>query len=65
MKTSLQYDSLGEIQVPGDAYYGAQTLRVLVNFKDVSGLSVGEHPYYIKALAMVEWAATHANVSYI
>lgn len=63
MKTRLEHDSLGEIQVPADAYYGAQTLRALVNFKDVSGLSIGEHPYYIKALAMVKWAAAHANVS--
>lgn len=63
MKTRLEYDSMGEIQVPADAYYGAQTLRALVNFKDVSGLSIGEHPYYIKSLAMVKWAAAHANVS--
>lgn len=63
MKTRLEHDSLGEIQVPADAYYGAQTLRALVNFKDVSGLSIGEHPYYIKSLAMVKWAAAHANVS--
>ncbi len=63
MKTRLEHDSLGEIQVPADAYYGAQTLRALINFRDVSGLSIGEHPYYIKALAMVKWAAAHANVS--
>ena len=63
MKTRLEHDSLGEIQVPADAYYGAQTLRALVNFKDVSGLSIGEHPYYIKSLAMVKWAAAHANMS--
>ncbi|MBQ8271053.1 MAG: aspartate ammonia-lyase [Bacteroidaceae bacterium] len=63
MKTRLEHDSLGEIQVPADAYYGAQTLRALVNFKDVSGLSIGDHPYYIKSLAMVKWAAAHANVS--
>ena len=63
MKTRLEHDSLGDIQVPADAYYGAQTLRALVNFKDVSGLSIGEHPYYIKALAMVKWAAAHANIS--
>lgn len=63
MKTRLEHDSLGEIQVPADAYYGAQTLRALVNFKDVSGLSISEHPYYIKSLAMVKWAAAHANVS--
>ena len=34
-----------------------------IQIKDVSGLSIGEHPYYIKSLAMVKWAAAHANVS--
>lgn len=63
MKTRLEHDSLGEIQVPADAYYGAQTLRALVNFKDVSGISLSTHPYYIKSLAMVKWAAAHANMS--
>ena len=39
MKTRLEHDSLGEIQVPADAYYGVQTLRAMVNFKDISGIS--------------------------
>ena len=63
MKTRLEHDSLGEIQVPADAYYGAQTMRAIVNFKDISGITISDHPYYVKALAMVKWAAAHANVS--
>ena len=63
MKTRLEHDSLGEIQVPADAYYGIQTLRAMVNFKDISGITISDHPYYVKALAMVKWAAAHANVS--
>ena len=63
MKTRLEHDSLGEIQVPADAYYGAQTLRAMVNFKDITGITISDHPYYVKALAMVKWAAAHANVS--
>ena len=63
MKTRLEHDSVGEIQVPADAYYGAQTLRAMVNFKDISGITISDHPYYVKALAMVKWAAAHANVS--
>ena len=35
MKTRLEHDSLGEIQVPADAYYGVQTLRAMINFKDI------------------------------
>ena len=63
MKTRLEHDSLGEIQVPADAYYGVQTLRAMVNFKDISGITISDHPYYVKALAMVKWAAAHANMS--
>ena len=63
MKTRLEHDSLGERQVPADAYYGAQTLRAMVNFKDISGITISDHPYYVKALAMVKWVAAHANVS--
>ena len=63
MKTRLEHDSLGEVQVPADAYYGAQTLRAMVNFKDITGITISDHPYYVKALAMVKWAAAHANVS--
>lgn len=28
----IETDSLGEVQVPDDAYWGAQTQRSLVNF---------------------------------
>ena len=45
MKTRLEHDSLGEIQVPADAYYGAQTMRAIVNFKDISGITISDHPY--------------------
>ena len=33
MKTRKETDSIGEIEVPADAYYGAQTQRSLQNFK--------------------------------
>ena len=63
MKTRLEHDSLGEIQVPIDAYYGVQTLRAIENFNEISGITISDHPYYVKALAMVKWAAAHANMS--
>ncbi len=31
-ETRLERDSLGEIAVPGEAYYGAQTMRAVINF---------------------------------
>lgn len=63
MKTRLEHDSLGEMQVPADAYYGVQTLRAIENFNEISGITISDHPYYVKALAMVKWAAAHANMS--
>lgn len=63
MKTRLEHDSLGEMQVPAEAYYGVQTLRAIENFNEISGITISDHPYYVKALAMVKWAAAHANMS--
>lgn len=63
METRLEHDSLGEMQVPAEAYYGVQTLRAIENFKGISGITISDHPYYVKALAMVKWAASHANMS--
>ena len=37
--TRIEKDSLGEIEVPTDAYYGAQTERARRNFP-VSGLTL-------------------------
>jgi fumarate hydratase, class II len=33
MTTRVETDSMGEIEVPGDRYYGAQTARSLIHFK--------------------------------
>ena len=30
----IEKDSLGEVQVPADAYWGAQTQRAIINFPD-------------------------------
>lgn len=52
-------DSMGEMQVPADAYYGAQTARALENFP-VSGLTM---PFeLIKAMGMIKLAAAEANM---
>jgi fumarate hydratase class II len=54
----LERDSLGEVQVPSDALYAAQTQRAVENFA-VSGL----HPYpaFIWSMAVVKWAAAEVN----
>lgn len=58
MKTRLEHDLLGEKEVPADAYYGIQTLRGIENFANISGIEIGNYPHYVKALAMVKWAAS-------
>lgn len=54
----IEKDSLGERQLPDDAYYGINTLRAFENFS-VSGQKV--HPELIKALTVIKEAAARAN----
>ena len=58
--TRLEHDLLGEKAVPADAFYGVQTARGLENFH-ISGVQLRLYPDFIKALAMVKYAAAHAN----
>jgi len=51
-------DSLGEMQVPADAYWGAQTQRAVGNFP-ISGETMD--PRFVRALAVVKKAAARAN----
>jgi aspartate ammonia-lyase len=60
MKTRKEHDLLGYKEVPSEAYYGIQTLRAVENF-DICGVKLSAYPKYIKALAMVKWAASKAN----
>jgi aspartate ammonia-lyase len=58
----IEHDSLGEIGVPAEAYWGAQTARAVVNFP-ISGIPISHHTQLIRALAMVKQAAALANHS--
>ncbi|PSQ33022.1 aspartate ammonia-lyase [Halobacteriales archaeon SW_10_68_16] len=51
-------DSLGEMQVPADAYWGAQTQRAIENFP-VSDVTFGRR--FVRALGVVKKAAALAN----
>ena len=51
-------DSMGEVQVPAQAYYGAQTGRAVENFP-VSGWTLP--PPLIHALGLVKLACATAN----
>ena len=58
-KARPEHDSLGEIFIPADALYGAQTYRALQNYP-ISGRKA--HPALIKAYLRIKLAATQANV---
>jgi aspartate ammonia-lyase len=51
-------DTLGPVQVPDDALYGAQTQRAVDNYP-ISGLR--EHPLFIRAFIYLKKAAALAN----
>ncbi|WP_336023188.1 class II fumarate hydratase [Halobellus salinisoli] len=54
----IERDSLGEMQVPRDAYWGAQTQRAVENFP-ISGIAFGRR--FVRALGVVKKAAAQAN----
>ncbi len=56
--TRREKDSLGYIEVPAEALYGAQTARAAENFP-ISGMRA--HPLLIRAIGMVKRAAAEAN----
>ncbi len=56
----MEHDLLGDRPVPGDAYYGIQTLRAVENFP-ITGIQVGHFPNFVRAFAMVKKAAARAN----
>ena len=53
-----EHDSMGEMQVPDDAYYGAQTQRAIENFP-VSGITIPTS--MIRALGMIKRSAAVVN----
>ncbi len=59
MKYRIEKDSMGEIKVPANAYYGAQTQRAVENFP-VSGETM---PFeFIKAVVLIKLAAAKVNM---
>jgi len=54
----VERDSLGEMQVPADAYWGAQTQRAIANFP-ISDERFGRR--FVRALGVVKQAAARAN----
>jgi fumarate hydratase class II len=55
----IERDSMGEMQVPEDAYYGAQTQRAVLNFP-ISGIRFSRP--FIRALGLIKRAAAEVNM---
>ncbi len=60
MTVRIEKDTIGEVKVPADAYYGAQTARAVANFP-ISGLR--PHPALVRATVVVKKSAARANMA--
>ena len=58
-KTRTERDSMGPMEVPADAYYGASTMRAVLNFP-ISDLHFPRP--FIRALGLIKLAAARANM---
>jgi fumarate hydratase class II len=54
----IEKDSMGTMEVPDDALYGASTQRAVLNFP-ISGYRFSRE--FIRALGLVKWAAAQTN----
>ena len=57
-ETRIERDSMGEMEVPRHALWGASTQRAVLNFP-ISGYRFGRH--FIRALGLIKHAAAEAN----
>src|SRR5437870_13491879 len=57
-ETRIERDSMGEMEVPADALYGASTQRAVLNFP-ISGQRFPRR--FIQALALIKQAAAETN----
>ena len=55
----IEKDSMGEMQVPANSYYGAQTQRAVLNFP-ISGLRFPRP--FIRAMGLIKKAAAQTNL---
>ena len=59
LNTRIEKDSMGSFEVPSDAYYGANTMRAVLNFP-ISSLKFQRD--FIKSLARIKKAAALTNL---
>src|SRR5690349_16533473 len=58
VKYRVEHDTMGEMRVPADALYGAQTQRAVENFP-ISGLRFPRS--FLRALGLIKSAAARVN----
>src|SRR5262245_29320515 len=58
-KNRIEHDSMGEVAVPANALYGAQTQRAVENFP-ISELRFSRE--FIRAIALIKLAAVQTNM---
>jgi fumarate hydratase class II len=58
MQMRIEKDSMGTMELPADALYGATTQRAVLNFP-ISGYRFSRP--FVRALGLVKWAAAQAN----
>ena len=56
----IERDSMGEMEVPADALYGASTMRAVLNFP-ISGLRFPRT--FIRALGLIKQSAARSNMA--
>lgn len=54
-----EHDSIGQVEIPADAYYGAQSLRAAQNFP-ITGMYM--HPEVINSMCQIKKAAALTNL---
>nr|XP_054364054.1 fumarate hydratase, mitochondrial isoform X2 [Mirounga angustirostris] len=59
----IEFDTFGELKVPNDKYYGAQTVRSTINFK-IGGVTERMPIPVIKAFGILKRAAAEVNQDY-
>jgi fumarate hydratase class II len=57
-QTRVESDSMGDMDVPAAAYYGAQTQRAVLNFP-ISDRRFSRR--FVRALGLIKWAAAEVN----
>lgn len=60
MKTRIENDLLGELEIDNEVYYGIHTQRAINNFK-ISKSTIQDYPIFIKGLIITKKACALAN----